>query len=70
MRRKVLVVEDYDDSRDFTKFLLEEYEPDLLEAANGYEAIEAVKKQVPDLILMEISMPVIDGLTATRRIKE
>ena len=70
MRRKVLVVEDYDDSREFTKFLLEDYGFDVLEATNGYEAIEVVKKQAPDLILMDIAMPVMDGLTATRRIKE
>ena len=70
MRRKVLVVEDYDDSREFTKYLLEDYGFDVLEATNGYEAIELIKRQVPDLVLMDISMPVMDGLTATRRIKE
>ena len=66
----MLVVEDYDDSREFTKFLLEDFGFDVLEATNGYEAIEVVKRQAPDLVLMDIAMPVMDGLTATRRIKE
>ena len=70
MKSKVLVVEDYDDTREFMKFLLQDYGFDVAEAANGYEAIEAVSKQVPDLILMDISMPGMDGLTAARKIRE
>jgi CheY-like chemotaxis protein len=70
MGKKVLVVEDYEDSREFLKFLLEYNGCQVVEAANGFEAVEAVKNQVPDLILMDISMPVMDGLTATRKIRE
>lgn len=70
MRSKVLVVEDYDDSREFIKFLLEDYGFDVLEATNGFEAIEAVREQGPDLVLMDISMPLMDGLTAARKIRE
>lgn len=70
MGKKVLVVEDYDDSREFLKFLLEHHGCQVLEAVNGHEAIEAVKQQLPDLILMDISMPVMDGLTATRKLRE
>lgn len=70
MKSKVLVVEDYDDTREFMKFLLQDYGFDVSEAANGYEAIEAVNRQVPDLILMDISMPGMDGLTAARKIRE
>jgi CheY-like chemotaxis protein len=70
MGMKVLVVEDYEDSREFLRFLLEHYGCQVSEAANGYEAVEAVKRQLPDLVLMDISMPVMDGLTATRKIRE
>jgi len=70
MKNKVLVVEDYDDSREFIRFLLEDYGFDVMEATNGREAVEALKEQAPDLILMDIAMPVMDGLTATRQIRE
>lgn len=70
MGNKVLVVEDYADSREFLKYLLEHSGCEVSEAANGFEAVEAVKHQLPDLILMDISMPVMDGLTATRKIRE
>lgn len=70
MPSRVLVVEDYDDSREFLKFLLETYGFDVTEAVNGQEAVEAVKNQALDLVLMDISMPVMDGLTATRKIRE
>lgn len=70
MKSKVLVVEDYEDTREFMKFLLQDSGFDVAEASNGFEAIEAVKKHVPDLILMDISMPGMDGLTAARKIRE
>ena len=70
MKSRVLVVEDYEDTREFMKFLLQDYGFDVAEATNGYEAIEAVKHSVPDLILMDISMPGMDGLTAARKIRE
>jgi len=70
MGMKVLVVEDYEDSREFLKFLLEYYGCQVVEAANGFEALKAIENQLPDLILMDISMPVMDGLTATRKIRE
>ena len=70
MRSKVLVVEDYEDTREFMKFLLQDYGFDVSEATNGYEAVEAVKHDAPDLILMDISMPGMDGLTAARKIRE
>lgn len=64
------MVEDYEDSREFLKFLLEDYGFHVLEASNGYEALEKVNEQVPDLILMDLSMPVMDGLTAAKKIRE
>ncbi len=70
MKSKVLVVEDYQDTREFMKFILQDYGFDVSVATNGFEAIESVRKQVPDLILMDISMPGMDGLTAARKIRE
>ena len=69
MPKKVLIVEDYDDTREFMKFLLETYGYQVIEATDGIEAIDRVKQQHPDLILMDISLPTVDGLTATRTIR-
>ena len=69
MPKKVLIVEDYDDTREFMKFLLETYGYQVIEATDGIEAIDRVKQQHPDLVLMDISLPTVDGLTATRTIR-
>ena len=65
----ILIVEDYADSRLFLKLLLEMYGYEIIEARDGLEAIKIVRKSFPDLILMDIAMPVMDGLTATRKIR-
>lgn len=70
MTKKVLIVEDYEDTREFMKFLLESYGYQVIEAADGIEAVDKTKNQSPDLILMDISLPVVDGLTATRTIRK
>ena len=70
MMKKVLVVEDYEDARDFMKFLLESYGYQVIEAADGIEAINRVKQQQPDFVLMDISLSLVDGLAATRTISE
>lgn len=70
MSKKVLIVEDYEDTREFMKILLESYGYKVIEAADGIEAIDRVKQHHPDLILMDISLPLVDGLTATRAIRE
>lgn len=69
MVKKVLIAEDYADTRSFMKFLVESYGYQALEASDGQEAVAAVQKEQPDLILMDLSMPVMDGLTATRVIR-
>ena len=69
MQKKVLIVEDYEDTREFMKFLLETYGYQVIEAADGIEAVDRVKQQHPDLVLMDISLPLVDGLTATRAIR-
>jgi CheY-like chemotaxis protein len=70
MAKKVLIVEDYEDIRNFMKFLIESYGYQAIEACNGIEALDQTNKMSPDLILMDISLPVVDGLTATRAIRE
>lgn len=69
MPRKILVVEDYADSRYIMKFMLESYGYEVCEARDGREALESCRNCLPDLILMDMSMPVMDGLTATRFIR-
>jgi CheY-like chemotaxis protein len=69
MGRTVLIVEDYEDSRLFMKFLLESYGYEVIEATDGLKAVESIKCHCPDLILMDISMPVMDGITATKAIR-
>jgi CheY-like chemotaxis protein len=69
MSRKILIVEDYEDSRQFMKIIFESYGYEVIEAADGLEAVETIKHHFPDLILMDISMPVMDGLTATKTIR-
>lgn len=66
----ILVVEDYEDTRRLYKQLLEERGFRVVEATDGYEAIESTQAEQPDLILMDMSLPMMDGLSATKRIKE
>jgi CheY-like chemotaxis protein len=70
MPKKVLIVEDYDDARHFMKFLLEANGYQVIEAADGIEAVDKFKQQHPDIVLMDISLPTVDGLTATKAIRE
>jgi CheY-like chemotaxis protein len=69
MQKTILVVEDYPDTRSFMKFILEDYGYEVIEAENGEKAVETVRYNTPDLILMDMSMPVMDGLTATKTIR-
>lgn len=69
MVRRILIVEDYEDARLCMKLILEIFGYEVIEAANGLEAVEATRQQFPHIILMDISMPVMDGLTATKTIR-
>jgi CheY-like chemotaxis protein len=66
--KKILVVEDVELNMDLLVQLLED-EYEVLTAMNGAEGIELAEQERPDLILMDLSLPVIDGWEATRRIK-
>jgi two-component system cell cycle response regulator DivK len=69
MSKRILVVEDQEDNRQIIRDLLAATDYELTEAENGEEALLAVAKQRPDLILMDIQLPILDGYEATRRIK-
>jgi CheY-like chemotaxis protein len=66
----VMVVEDFEDNRFMMRRLLEMSGYQVLEAINGEEAIELAQREHPSLILMDLSLPLLDGLAATRRIRQ
>jgi len=67
---RVLLVEDTDDNRMMMRRLLEWSGYDVSEAINGVEAVRAAESETPHVILMDLSLPVVDGLSATRRIRQ
>lgn len=70
MSSKILLVEDNHANRYLATFLLESHGFEVLHAANGREAIEQAQTLRPDLILMDIQMPEMDGYTAASRMRE
>ena len=66
--KKILVVEDVDFNRELVVQLLED-KYHVIEAVNGQEGVELAERERPDLILMDLSLPVMDGWEATRRLK-
>jgi two-component system, cell cycle response regulator DivK len=67
--KRVLIVEDQEDNRAILRHLLSKSGYDLIEATNGEEGGALAQSQRPDLILMDVQLPIIDGYEATRRIK-
>jgi two-component system cell cycle response regulator DivK len=67
---KVLLVEDTEDNRFMMRRLLEMAGYRVVEATNGEEAVKVARSESPRLILMDLSLPVIDGLAATRLIRK
>jgi two-component system cell cycle response regulator DivK len=68
-RPRVLVVDDYPDAREMYAEYLQFSGFDVIEAGNGVEALERAADSAPDVILMDLSLPVMDGWEATRRLK-
>ncbi len=65
----VLVVDDFADNREMYSEYLTFSGYDVIEAKNGVEALEAAQTRAPDIIIMDLSLPVMDGWEATRRLK-
>ena len=68
---RILIVDDHAHAREGIRDILEEYEDFIIvgEGTNGQEAIELTEKLMPDIVLMDSGMPVMDGLEATKQIK-
>lgn len=66
---RILVVEDNMDTYELVRFILEKNGYDTFLAVNGRDGVNAATKQLPDLIIMDLAMPEMDGWTATRLIK-
>jgi two-component system, cell cycle response regulator DivK len=69
LRPRVLLVDDYPDAREMYSEYLEFSGFDVVEAGNGMEALQRAVDTTPDIILMDLSLPVMDGWEATRRLK-
>lgn len=69
MRKKILVVEDQEDNRRIFRDLLKHGGYEVIEATNGRDGVISAESNHPDLILMDIQLPGIDGYEATRQIK-
>ena len=69
MGHRILVVEDNVQNRMLVKDVLEFYGHEIIEAEDGQEGIDMAKKYKPDLVLMDIQMPVMDGFTAVKIIR-
>ncbi len=67
--RRILIAEDDDDARIALKLMLKLSKFDVVEATDGRQAVDSVFSNKPDLVLMDLSLPVIDGLQATQEIR-
>lgn len=69
MKRTILIAEDFEDTRSLIKLILESFGYRIIEAADGIKAVEMFKLFNPDLILIDLAMPKMDGLAATETIR-
>jgi two-component system cell cycle response regulator DivK len=67
--KRILMVEDTEDNRQIIRDLVSAVGYELIEAADGAEGLAMAEKEKPDLILMDIQLPIMDGYETTRRIK-
>ena len=70
MPASILIAEDYDDNRELIRLVLSAAGYQVLEAKNGLECVHMAKEHPPDLIMIDLSMPVLDGWAVFRELKE
>ena len=70
MTKKILVVEDLADIRKMMKIMVELYGYEVIEARDGAEAVEQAREHRPSLVLMDLAMPLMNGVDAARAIRE
>ena len=69
MTKRILIIEDQEDNRAILRDLFSSVGYDYIEAVNGADGVAAAARERPDLILMDIQLPVLDGYEATRQIR-
>ena len=69
-RQTILVVEDFEDARELLGMWLRSKGYAVVEAADGREAVEVARRECPDLVIMDLGLPVLDGLSATKLIRQ
>jgi two-component system cell cycle response regulator DivK len=69
MSKKILIADDYDDIRDMMVVVIEGLGFQVIEARNGSEAVDLAAEHKPDVILMDLAMPFMDGIEATETIR-
>ena len=70
MNKRILVVDDEPDSRKMLKAHLEACGYEVSEAEDGFEAVEKALEELPDLVIMDMAMPLVDGVHSTRTMRE
>ena len=68
-RKRILLVEDHEDNRNIYRTILEHYGYEVVLASDGQSGIRLAREAQPDLVLMDLSIPVVDGWEATRVLK-
>jgi CheY-like chemotaxis protein len=70
MKAKILIVEENENNRLLMKAVLSYYGYEVIEAADGEQGVRAARETLPDLIFMDIQLPVMDGITAVKILKQ